>query len=95
MECAYIDWVCNRPRGQFMITWPWRDVRFLPVLAAEYTLNSRNGKIAVVGRVMENGDTISFPALDTVFENIMYLNAEDVVKNTSMKKDLFRCIDKG
>jgi len=25
----------------------------------------------------------------------MYLNAEDVVKNTSMKKDLFRCIDKG
>lgn len=95
VECAYIDWVCNRPRGQFMITWPWRDVRFLPVLAAEYTLNSRNGKIAVVGRVMENGDTISFPALDTVFENIMYLNAEDVVKNTSMKKDLFRCIDKG
>ena len=95
VECAYIDWVCNRPRGQFMITWPWRDVRFLPVLAAEYTLNSRNGKIAVVGRVMENGDNISFPALDTIFENIMYLNAEDVVKNTSMKKDLFRCIDKG
>ena len=95
VESAYIDWVCNRPRGQFMITWPWGDVRFLPVLAAEYALNSRNGKIAVVGRAMENGDAISFPALDTVFENIMYLNAEDVVKNTSMKKDLFRCIDKG
>lgn len=95
VESAYIDWVCNRPRGQFMITWPWRDVRFLPVLAAEYALNSRKGNIVVVGRAMENGDTLSFPALDTVFENIMYLNEEDVVKNASMKRDLFRCIEKG
>ncbi|MEA2004507.1 MAG: hypothetical protein U9O53_06170 [archaeon] len=95
MESAYIDWVCNTPRGQFMITWPWRDVRFLSVLATEYALNSRNGKIAVVGRAIENGDVISFPALDTVFENIIYLDAKGVVKNASMKRDLFRCIDRG
>ncbi|NIA11000.1 MAG: hypothetical protein GWP10_15045 [Nitrospiraceae bacterium] len=95
VESEYIDWVCNRPRGQFMITWPWRDVRFLPVLAAEYALNSRKGTIVVVGRAMENGDTLSFPALDTVFENIMYLNEEDIVKNASMKRDIFRCIEKG
>ena len=94
LESAYIDWVCSRPSGQFVITWPWRDVRFLPVLAAEYALNNKKGKIAVVGRAMENGDAISFPALDTVFENIMYLNEGDVVKNTSMKKDLFKCINK-
>jgi len=30
VESAYIDWVCSRPSGQFLITWPWRDVRFLP-----------------------------------------------------------------
>jgi hypothetical protein len=95
VESAYIDWVCNRPRGQFMITWPWRNVRFLPVLAAEYALNSRKGNIVVVGRAIENGDALPFPALDTVFENIMYLNEEDVVKNASMKRDLFRCIEKG
>jgi len=29
------------------------------------------------------------------FQNIMYLNKEAVVKNASIKRNLFRCIEKG
>ncbi len=93
LEHAYLEWVCGRPTGQFLITWPWKDVRFLPIMASEYALNT-NGKIAIVGRVMENGDGFSFPAINTVFNNILYINESEISKQDSLREVLFRYIDK-
>lgn len=93
LEHAYLEWVCTRPAGQFLITWPWKDVRFLSIMASEYVLNT-NGKIAIVGRTMENGDGFSFPAINTVFKNILFLNESEISKQDSLRDILFKCIDK-
>lgn len=93
LEHAYLEWVCGRPAGQFLITWPWKDVRFLPIMASEYALNT-NGKIAIVGRVVENGDDFSFPAINTVLKNILFINESDISKQDSLRDFLFKYIEK-
>lgn len=93
LEHAYLEWVCSRPTGQFLITWSWKDVRFLSIMASEYLLNT-NGKIAIVGRVMENGDNLSFPTINIVFKNILFRNEAEISKHDGLRELLFECIDK-
>lgn len=92
LEESYIEWLCSRPKGQFLITWPWNDVRFLPLIAAEYAINEKE-KIAIIGRIQEDEKDLFVPAMNTTFEKMIYLNKDEISKDENLKKDFFRCID--
>lgn len=36
IENAYLEWIQSIPHGKYLITWPWRNVKFSPLIAAEF-----------------------------------------------------------
>lgn len=55
IESAYIHWLLNEcPRGgRFLITWPWRSPKFVPVLLFEYLLKFPDRRAVVITRLVE------------------------------------------
>ncbi|AKB37292.1 hypothetical protein MSSAC_2702 [Methanosarcina siciliae C2J] len=92
LEERYIEWLCSKPKGQFLITWPWNEVRFLPLIASEYAINEKE-KIAIIGRIQEEEKDLFVPTMNTTFGKLVYLNNKKPSKYQNFKKDLFGCID--
>lgn len=94
LEKAYMDWVCKKPKGQFLITWPWSDVRFLPALAVEYTQTDLKNRIAIICNMEKNNIFLSSPSADIAFNHLVYISEHDIIQNEEIKKWLFKYIDK-
>lgn len=80
IEDEYIRWVNKIDRGKFLITWPWRTVRFIPLLVSEYLLNNPTKKVVVVGDIYSNSSSeteIAVPGIKEVFDNLIYLEASE------------------
>ena len=58
IEDEYIRWMDKIDRGKFLITWPWKTVRFIPLLVSEYLLNNPTKKVVVVGDIYSNSSSI-------------------------------------
>lgn len=96
LEKAYIDWISERPKGQFLITWPWSTVKFLPVLAIEYLLKNPNKRIAIVCHMEEmeqNGEYLSAPSANISFTQLVYINKNNINRDKKLKKNLFSFIN--
>jgi hypothetical protein len=88
IEQAYIDWLSSEKKGIFLITWPWRDVRFAPLLIFEYLLNNPKNRAVIIGNYSKNEeDKIEIPPPSpSVFTNMVYtVDAKSV--NSEMKKE--------
>lgn len=94
LEMSYIDWACSQPKGQFLITWPWGDVRFLPALAIEYAQKNSRSKIAIICNMEKNEEFLSLPSADVVFDHLIYIKEADIFQQEDIKKELFKTIDK-
>ncbi|MHA1195193.1 MAG: hypothetical protein ACTSRH_02270 [Promethearchaeota archaeon] len=82
IENEYISWIKKNPRGKFLITWPWREVKFIPLLVSEFLLEYPNKKVVIIGDISNDNidiNEIGFPKIDEIFENLIYL------KNTNLK----------
>ncbi|MBC2697479.1 MAG: hypothetical protein HF976_05195 [ANME-2 cluster archaeon] len=89
IEQAYIDWLSAETNGFFLITWPWHDVRFIPLLVFEYLMNNPGKRAAVIGNYSNyKEDKIEIsPSSHSVFTNMIYtVNAESV--STKIKKEI-------
>ena len=89
IEQAYIDWLSADPNGFFLITWPWHDVRFIPLLVFEYLMNNPRKRAVVIGNYSnyEEDRTEISPSPSSVFSNMIYtVNAESV--STEIKKEI-------
>lgn len=77
IEREYIRW-CLQARGRFLITWPWREVKFIPVLISEYLLNRKKDRVVVICRHGLDSDdrTVPYPAQWELFEHLIYLEGE-------------------
>ena len=76
IEDEYIRWMNKIDRGKFLITWPWKTVRFIPLLVSEYLLNNPTKKVVVVGDIYSNSSSeteITVPGVKEVFDNLIYL----------------------
>jgi len=49
IEKEYIEWVLEKPGGNFLITWPWKEIRFIPILLTEICAYTEDAKIVVIG----------------------------------------------
>ena len=93
IEQAYIDWLSAEKKGFFLITWPWRDVRFIPLLVFEYLLNNPRKRAVVIGNysTYEEDKIELSPSSPHAFTNMIYtVNAESVspeIKKESNKLD--------
>lgn len=93
LEQEYIDWACANPIGNFLVTWPWKDVRFIPMLASEYAYRNGNFKIAIICRLTANDDLIAASSAYLTFENMLMIDEKDVRHDLSMKKILSKSIE--
>ncbi|AGK61349.1 hypothetical protein Asulf_01358 [Archaeoglobus sulfaticallidus PM70-1] len=77
VEREYVSWVTQAEKGVYLITWPWKDVRFVPVLVSEFLISRPKSKAVVIGEVSkeESGGLIEFPAVDDVFRNLVFIDS--------------------
>ncbi len=83
IEDEYVSWIKQIETGSFLITWPWKDVKFIPVLLGEYLLNNPGRKAAVIGKFKDNSDVkdvIGVPAINEVFDSLIYTELPELTK---------------
>lgn len=92
IEEEYILWVNRTSGGKFLITWPWRNVKFIPLLVSEYLLNNPTKKVVVVGDISSDPSDeteITAPGIKEVFDNLIYLEEPESDEiDESIKKEM-------
>lgn len=47
IEESYVNWVCEDIDGKYIITWPWKSVKFIPILLSQLLFKNPASKIVV------------------------------------------------
>ena len=47
IEKAYVNWILEDVKGKYLVTWPWGDVKFIPILLSEYFNKFPDNKVVV------------------------------------------------
>ncbi|AKB27957.1 hypothetical protein MSSIT_1238 [Methanosarcina siciliae T4/M] len=90
IEKSYLDWIKDDPKGIFLITWPWNDIRFTPLLVSEYLLTFPKRKVAVIGNYSTNNENKSYiPSYSSydVFSKTVYIEDEDNFLPPKLKQE--------
>lgn len=93
IENEYLKWIKTIDHGKFLITWPWKRVKFLPLLVSEYYLNNNrgNGNIVVVYNPMEQVENeINEPDMYETFKNILYIDNPSDVVDSKIQEEIKR-----
>lgn len=72
IEKDYLNWI-DGLNGKFLITWPWDEVKFIPILIFEYINKYPNSKVVIVDDFYDYDD-ISKPTAFNLFEHLIYTN---------------------
>lgn len=77
IEREYVSWIAQAEKGAYLITWPWSEVRFVPLLVSEFLITRPESRAVIVGDVSneENNRLIEFPAVDVVFRNLVFVES--------------------
>lgn len=77
IESSYVDWVLN-DNGKCLITWPWKTVKFIPILISQYLIKYPDSKILVFCNIeqfeMNKYDDSSLPV---IMNSLFSLDAEE------------------
>ena len=90
IEKSYLDWIKNNHKGIFLVTWPWNDLRFIPLLASEYLLTFPNRKVAVIGNYSTNKESKSYVSSYSsydVFSKTVFIEDEDDTLPPKLKQE--------
>lgn len=78
IEKSYISFLNKRKKGKYLITWPWEEVKFSPVLAANYLIRNPKHKVIIVDNLMKQEDAIyREPSVDVLFNYLFFINSKD------------------
>lgn len=47
IEESYVNWICDDFQGKNIITWPWKSVKFIPILLSQFLFKNSTSKIVV------------------------------------------------
>ena len=90
IEKSYIEWVAEKPQGIFLITWPWEEVRFTPILLSEYLTKHPKSNIVVVGDYEEpvpDTNQITSYSLPEIISNTLFVD-DPVAPSGELKKEM-------
>ncbi len=78
IEEAYLDWLNTDISGKYLITWPWKEVKFIPLLITDLALQNPENKIIVISNFnninSKDNNEFAKPEFDTIFDNLFYSN---------------------
>lgn len=84
IEKEYIRWICNDPTGIHLITWPWKDVRFLPIALTEYIDLYPEKKILVLGNYGNSiNKTVNNPI--EILAHTFFFDMDDAINTDQIK----------
>lgn len=90
IEDEYIKWLKEEdPSGNFLITWPWRSVKFSPLLVLEYLLSHQNKKAVIIDDIVysHHNEPLDFqPDVRSIFGKFVY--TEDVIDMDEVEREL-------
>lgn len=77
IEKDYINWI-DELKGKFFITWPWEEVKFIPIFITEYVSGNPDKKIVIVDNFYQYGATEEFlkPNSLDIFEYLLYSSSK-------------------
>jgi len=90
IEKSYIEWVAEKPHGVFLITWPWEEVRFIPILLSEYLKKNSKSKIVVIGdygKAIPEDNQLTSHCLPEVISNTLFID-DPVDPPVELKKEM-------
>lgn len=90
IEESYIKWVVEKPLGSFLITWPWEEVRFIPILLSEYITRYPNSKVVVVGdyeKPLSEKDRMFNHSLPEIIHNTLFIDDPEAPRG-DLKKEM-------
>lgn len=89
IEQSYLEWLDFKDDSIYWITWPWDEVKFMPILIAEYALKFPNKKIVVVSNFHDEDVENEFYK-PNLYETFDYLYSGDFQENffNEFKKEM-------
>ncbi|WP_460373379.1 hypothetical protein [Methanocalculus sp. MC3] len=90
IEKSYIEWVAEKPQGVFLITWPWEEVRFIPILLSEYQIKNSKSNIVVIGdygKAIQDANQITNLCLPEIISKTLFID-EPVDPSVELKKEM-------
>jgi len=81
IEREYSEWIKDLREGKYLITWPWKEVKFIPILALEYLRKNPEKTMAVIGEISneysDGEDVIPPPGINEVLNHMFYVENVD------------------
>ena len=78
LEKEYIKWLKTCSSGNYLVTWPWNEVKFIPIAISEFIFHNPNKKVVVIGNINNNkifnDDNVSYPENNLAFNSLLYLD---------------------
>lgn len=88
IERSYISFLNQNPKGKYLITWPWNDVKFSPILISNYLLKKKNHKAIIIDRLLKNTEnSFHTTSADMIFD-YLYVIDNKILKNYEINANL-------
>jgi len=75
IEKSYVNWVLNDFDGKYIITWPWKSVKFIPILLSQFLFKNPSSKIVVfTNPIYFKSDEFSDSSLPNILNSLYSIN---------------------
>ena len=92
IEKAYTEWVTeNNPKGAFVVTWPWKTVKFLPILVTEYLQKNPDKRVVIIEENSDEKKNYLYQLKpNRAFEYLAYLDSkiDEATQNENILKEI-------
>lgn len=88
IEKSYISFLNKNPKGKYLITWPWDDVKFSPILATNYLLKNKKHKVIIIDRLMEKPKDSFYSSSPDIFFNYLHVIDSKILKKANSEKNI-------
>jgi len=75
IEKSYVNWLCDDFDGKYIITWPWKSVKFIPILLTQFLFKNPDSKIVVfTNPIYFQNDEFSDSSLPNILNSLYSIN---------------------
>ena len=83
IESSYVDWISKGNMGKFLVTWPWDEVKFIPILIAQYLYDFPKNKLVIFcNSDYFESDKFSDESISNFINSLYHVNCEKSIENS-------------